>query len=255
MSLRIMKRSRAIFLLAITGLLSCVPALRGESRTWTSVSGATVEAELIERRGNDLRLRTEDGRTLSIHLDQLSAADRQFVAGLSEAEPAPRRDAPPRTAGEETWRLREAVGPELVNARGRTISSEVLEDKVVAIYFSAGWCGPCRRFTPVLMDVHRDLQRQGHPFEVLLVSSDHSERDMLRYMRDERMPWPAVPPSSDAAKALSTRFRASGIPRLVIVDADGSTIHQSARAQVVEQRARAWDAWMESREHRAGATR
>lgn len=225
-----------------------LPALlRAEVRIWTSVSGATVQAELIDHTEQEIRLRTGDGRDLSIRLDQLSSADRQFIAGLAAAEApaaAPRQGAPAETA----WNLRDAVGPDLVDARRRTVSSEVLEGKVVAIYFSAHWCGPCRRFTPVLVDVHRQLQRQGHPFEVILVSSDHSERDMYSYMREARMPWPAVPWDSDAAKALSSRFRASGIPRLVIVDYDGRTIHQSARAQVVEEGARAWDSWMQTRQ-------
>ncbi len=241
-----------------TAILLCTSSARAEMRTWTSVSGATVEAELVEQSGGEAQLRTDDGRTLSIRLDQLSAADQEYLsradAAAPAATPAPRA-ASPRSPASDSWSLLDTVGPELINARGRTVSSEELRDKVVAIYFSAAWCGPCRRFTPVLVDFHRDLQRDGHPFEVLLVSSDHSERDMQRYMRDTRMPWPAVPHGSDAAEALSRRFRASGIPRLVIVDKDGATIHQSARAQVIHEGADAWDAWMESRAHRLGTTR
>lgn len=242
------KLSRFVFL--CTSLMLCAPLLHAETRTWTSLSGATVEADFIEQAGHDVQLRTTDGRTFSIRLDQLSAADRQHLAGLSASEPEPRAAAP-RSDGQDSWNLRAAVGPELVDGRRRPVSSEVLDGKVVGIYFSAHWCGPCRRFTPVLVDVYKDLQRQGRPFEVLLVSSDETDRDMYRYMRDDKMPWPAVPHGSEAAKALARRFRASGIPRLVIVDADGSTIHQSARAQVVEEGARAWDAWMESRRQRA----
>ena len=238
------------FLLICTAVVLFAPVLRADTRVWTSASGATVEAELVEHMGDDVHLRAPDGRAFSIRHDQLSSADQRYLADLSAAPSEPRAAASP-APGREGFDLRKITGPELVDARRRPVSSEVLDGKVVGIYFSAHWCGPCRRFTPVLVDAYKEMHKKGLPFEVLLVSSDESERDMYRYMRDDKMPWPAIPHGSDAAQALVRQFRASGIPRLVIVDADGSTLHQSARGQVVEEGARAWDRWMETRRHRA----
>ena len=64
--------------------------------------------------------------------------------------------------------------------------------KYYGIMFSAGWCGPCRAFAPHLLENYRNLRAQFPEFELVLVSNDHSEGDMLAYMRDEGMPWPAI---------------------------------------------------------------
>ena len=49
-------------------------------RTWTDASGGnTIEALFIEFKLGKVRLRTSDGKFLSLKLDQLSAADRQYV--------------------------------------------------------------------------------------------------------------------------------------------------------------------------------
>ncbi|CAM9401327.1 unnamed protein product, partial [Heterosigma akashiwo] len=38
----------------------------------------------------------------------------------------------------------------LINNQNQAVSQGALAGKVVAIYFSAHWCGPCRKFTPQL---------------------------------------------------------------------------------------------------------
>ena len=64
--------------------------------------------------------------------------------------------------------------------------------RLVALYFSADWCPPCHVFTPKLVNFYR-AARAGHPeFEVVFVSRDHSDGEMLRYLRNSGMPFPAV---------------------------------------------------------------
>jgi protein disulfide-isomerase len=55
-----------------------------EVRTWTSVSGATIQASLVEEVGPLLVLKKEDGSRVKILLQQLGEADRDYVARLKE---------------------------------------------------------------------------------------------------------------------------------------------------------------------------
>jgi len=61
------------------------------------------------------------------------------------------------------------------------VSSDQLKDKLVAIYFSAHWCPPCRAFTPQLAHVYKALQEKGKPFEIIFVSSDQDQEAFNEY--------------------------------------------------------------------------
>ena len=99
--------------------------------------------------------------------------------------------------------------------------------KYYGIMFSAGWCGPCRQFAPMLLDAYRKL-KAGYPeFELVLVSADHSAGEMLAYMREENMPWPAMKYGEVDRVAEIARLAGPGIPCLVLVDADGRVLADS----------------------------
>lgn len=59
----------------------------------------------------------------------------------------------------------------------------------VALYFSASWCGACRRFAPVLKELYSDAASAGKPFEVVFVSSDRSSEAMQQYMDEQHGDW------------------------------------------------------------------
>ena len=79
--------------LACLGLL-CGTALHG--RTWTDTLGRTLEAELVSTSASEVTVRRPDGRTVSLQLALLSAADQDFVR-LQAASPTatPQHGEPP----------------------------------------------------------------------------------------------------------------------------------------------------------------
>ncbi|MBN2564065.1 MAG: hypothetical protein JXQ75_24385 [Phycisphaerae bacterium] len=71
-------------------LLGMAAGARADVRVWTSVSGAKVTAEFVEKQGDFVVLRGENGKDLKIGLEKLSEADRSFVRELlGEVEPTP----------------------------------------------------------------------------------------------------------------------------------------------------------------------
>ena len=93
--------------------------------------------------------------------------------------------------------------------------------KVVAFYFSAHWCPPCRAFTPMLKDAYEEYLEEGNDIEIVFVSSDRSPEDMKNYMKDAHGKWLAIKHNSDLGKALKTKFGIQGIPALIVCKADG----------------------------------
>lgn len=49
----------------------------------------------------------------------------------------------------------------LLQSDGTEVTAEALEGKVLAVYFSASWCAPCKQFTPILKSVYNKLQADG----------------------------------------------------------------------------------------------
>lgn len=89
----------------------------------------------------------------------------------------------------------------------------------MGLYFSGSWCGPCRHFTPNLVEVYEKLSSKGD-FEVVFISSDRDESSFNDYF--SKMPWLAIPFSDDGIrKQLKELFKVRGIPNLVVLDTDG----------------------------------
>jgi nucleoredoxin len=63
---------------------------------------------------------------------------------------------------------------------------------LIALYFSAEWCGPCRKFTPQLVDHYKRVAREYPEFEIVFYSMDRSLYAMEMYARDGNMSWLAI---------------------------------------------------------------
>ncbi len=80
--------------------------------------------------------------------------------------------------------------------RGKSVLPYAAPDlpraKYIALYFSAGWCGPCHQFTPDLVKFYNEMKPKYPDFEVLFMSLDTGATAMEKYMNEMSMPWPAV---------------------------------------------------------------
>jgi len=223
-----------LFLFAIA--ISAAPAQ--DMRIWTSASGKTIEASFVESRFGEVILQPPEGDKIRIRLNQLSSADQIFAGSQGRA----------RTKGaaveeKATPELVELFGSRLVNAQKKSVSTAELNGKKIGIYFSASWCPPCRKFTPILVETYNQLQAEGKPFEIVLVSHDRDKASTRKYMKSHKMPWLAVPFKAKEREALKKTYKVSGIPTLVIIDAEGKTLSSNARRDVMQKGAKAFDDW------------
>ena len=60
-------------------ILCLVSICNAELRTWTSIIGTKVEAELFSLTGNQVTLKTKTGKTLKLPLNKLSKANQEFI--------------------------------------------------------------------------------------------------------------------------------------------------------------------------------
>lgn len=140
----------------------------------------------------------------------------------------------------------QAAGYEFIDATGGK-TTIVPSAKIVGFYFSAHWCPPCRAFTPKLVEFYCDLKKEFKDIEIVFVSSDKGEAEMMTYMTEATMPWLAVPYGSAAANALKKikkeELESNGIPLLVIVR-DGQMITKNGREDVQSLGLKAYQKWL-----------
>lgn len=114
----------------------------------------------------------------------------------------------------------------LVKQRSTVVTASALEGKVVGVYFSASWCGPCRQFTPLLAEAYEESKRAGKAFEIIFVSCDRDEKDWEAYYQGHH-PWLSVAYSDPQREALADKFAVRGIPRLCMLKPSGEVLQDN----------------------------
>jgi thiol-disulfide isomerase/thioredoxin len=116
--------------------------------------------------------------------------------------------------------LQKEIGSDLIDANGNAVDFDTLKGKkYFLLYFSASWCIHCREFMPEFLAYYQNSTHHDD-FEVIFVSSDKDEAQMLSYLRE--MPWKAVRLNSAGETFLKTYYsRGPGIPTLALIDSNG----------------------------------
>lgn len=112
-------------------------------------------------------------------------------------------------------------------------TKELFLVNVVGLYFSAHWCPPCRKFTPVLAKAYEKTTKENFKnIAIIFLSSDRNQHEFDKYRKE--MPWLAFPYSARKMKdELATKFGVRGIPTLVLLDANtGEVLTTNGRALV-----------------------
>ena len=139
------------------------------------------------------------------------------------------KPAAPNTGG--TAAISEFLKTDLVQLKNgvpaHADETALASKKLIAFYFSAEWCGPCRKFTPELVDYYKRVAPEHPEFEIVFFSMDRSLYAMEKYMRDENMPWLAIDFSKLKEKEILKKNAGDGIPSLVLVDSTGNVISSS----------------------------
>jgi nucleoredoxin len=101
-----------------------------------------------------------------------------------------------------------------------------LAGKVVGLYFSAHWCGPCRNFTPKLLELYAAARAANKNFEIVFCSADHDEAGFRSYFSS--MKWKAVDFGEDCREVIMSQFSVQGIPKLSILSHTGKLLVDNA---------------------------
>jgi nucleoredoxin len=130
--------------------------------------------------------------------------------------------------------LEESLSGKLVHLEGdelKKADASAMEGKdIVAVYYSAHWCPPCRAFTPELSKFYKKAAKKYSNFQLIFVSSDKNEEAMAEYMDWGKMKFLAVDYSQRKSSGLS-KHAARGIPYMVVLDGDGKVLLEKPKGK------------------------
>jgi thiol-disulfide isomerase/thioredoxin len=222
------KTIQGFLLLGLVVYGSCL----ANAREWTIDGTTKVEADFSGIIGDVVFLGKPDGSQQKVLLASLSAEDQSFIQNREQATTSVVTASPPpatthRASGYSG--IANLLAGKLVvpGENGFADYTPSNSPDYYALYFSAGWCGPCHRFTPQLVSFYQQMKPLHDNFEVIFVSNDRDERGMLGYMRELSMPWPAVRFAEIKGLPEIRKYEGNGIPCLVIIDAQGHVVADS----------------------------
>jgi nucleoredoxin len=208
----------------ISSLLLSLIVAGADATTWTNREGQTMEAELVSVEGESVVF-SRNGRTYNYAVANLSDADQKRVREQGERirEQAERERRSGAVARDLSGQLVQLKGSSMRNVS----EADVANKKLFAFYYSASWCGPCRQFTPDLVNFYNKVKSRHPEFELVFVSSDRNGQAMEAYMKEYKMEFPAVRFDRKDSLAIATRHKQRGIPNLVFIDGSGEVLSQS----------------------------
>lgn len=113
------------------------------------------------------------------------------------------------------------------------------------VYFSAHWCGPCRRFTPFLSAFYKQKRLvEKKQFEIVFVSQDSNEQEFQNYFSE--MPWISIPFTETFRMRLMTAIcKPTSIPSLYIFDSKGAIVSKDGVRDLGKMGDDAYAHWLE----------
>lgn len=179
----------------------------------------------------------------------LIAAAGLLLAACSKPEKQPAATAPsadaPAAAADETAsaaqpeafasEFMETLATHLVGPDGEPADPRDYRGaKRTLLYFSASWCGPCKAFTPKLVEAYYTLRSAG--IQVVLANRDKTKEDMVNYMTAFSHPWPGIAPELQEDKTVDfAEFQEEGIPSLALIEADGTLVKKGIAPKLLEE--------------------
>ncbi len=197
--------------------------------TWHTADGSQFDGRLAEVLGTHAVVVGKKTNAI-LPIEAFTDEELQRVAAFLSAKPTQ------PLWGNSASKVTQALLPrlEMLN-EGKLASYDPAarpEPELYLVYFSAGWCGPCHRFTPSLIEAYQRW-RATMPgrVEVIFVSNDRSASEQSGYAREAGMPWPMLKYSQLGRAKVIERWAGNGIPCLVAVTRDGDVLFHSYRGE------------------------
>ena len=130
-----------------------------------------------------------------------------------------------------------------INRSGLPVSPDNLLGKVICLLYGAAWSPPFTDFLTLFKSFYGDLQADDAPMEVIYISFDRTNEEMLSLISEFPPNWVAVPHGSSMINYLKLKYSIVVIPKLVVVRDNGDLITDRGVKEVRKRTKRCFINW------------
>ncbi|MGB0744693.1 MAG: thioredoxin-like domain-containing protein [Opitutales bacterium] len=195
---------------------------------WNDIIGRSFKAKIVDAGALKVTLENSDGKQIDFPIADLKPSSKEHVNAWINANQKTGDASGAADAGEGNYKssvFDDVLLGNLVRLDGKSLkpsTDATRPEKYYVFYYTASWCGPCRRFTPSLVEWYK--KNKSDAFELVLITSDNSEDAMEGYAKSADMPWPLLD-FKDAKKFKSSfKHGVRGIPSLIVCKLDGENL-------------------------------
>lgn len=114
-----------------------------------------------------------------------------------------------------------------------SIMSEVRKNRITVLDFWASWCGPCRKETPLMVEIYKKYKDKGLGFVGISLDEDG---DAWKQATDQLgIVWPQMSDLKGWENAAAQMFNITSIPHTIVVDQNGKILRRGLRGPQLEQ--------------------
>ncbi len=206
-----------------------------EMRTWADKSGNKIEAKFVKVSRGYVYLTDASGKSLSVAQRDLSPDDATYVKAQAESgggAASTGTAAAPAGSKVASKAIKDLFEESLTNTGKTKVSTDTLGGKVVMLYFCGSYLDSCKKATPRLAEFSKALEAKKLPFEVVYVSSDRTEDDLYKYLKENRVSWLTTGWRNEVTRKLKDLHKVTTMPLIVIIGPDGKQVDRFGAAHL-----------------------
>lgn len=110
-----------------------------------------------------------------------------------------------------------------VNVRGGQFDLAQYRGKVVLVHYWATWCEPCKTDLAQLKELQA---KYGKGFELVGVSLDSEQQELISYLQKNKLPWPQLYEPGGLDSRLANELGILTLPTMILIDEKGNVANR-----------------------------
>ena len=122
----------------------------------------------------------------------------------------------------------------LKDAEGNDFKLSDINAKYTLVEFWASWCGPCRKFSPELVNEYKKYKDQD--FEIVSISLDEHKESWIKAIKRDSLSWTNVADLKGFKSNVTLIYNVKAIPSNFLMDEEGIIVEKNLRGDKLKNK-------------------